>query len=196
MKNHKRYFTSIAALAILATACEDGEGMTEADVEVPEGYELSAGTATNFLTSTFAYDTDADWLSGEYQKRFTRGDRLYDDALTSSNGYGGGLGPVYAGYSCGSCHHNAGRTKPAVWTQNSKGEYGSGDYGFSAMLVYVTRRNGAFFQDYGRVLHDGRARNLTEAILWHGGEGEASKNIFINMSKDERSALIKFLESL
>lgn len=154
MKDFKWYFSTIAAFAVLAIACENGEGISEGDIEVPEGYELSAGTATNFLTSTFAYDTDADWLSGEYQKRFTRGDRLYDDALTSGNGYGGGLGPVYAGYSCGSCHHNAGRTKPALWTQNNKGEYGSGDYGFSAMLVYITRRNGAFFQDYGRVLHD------------------------------------------
>ena len=45
-------------------------------------------------------------------------------------------------------------------------------------------------------LHDGRARNLTEAILWHGGEGEASKNLFMKMPKDDRSALIKFLESL
>ena len=45
-------------------------------------------------------------------------------------------------------------------------------------------------------LHDGRARNLQEAILWHGGEGEASKNLFKNMHKDDRSALIKFLESL
>ena len=122
MKKHSWYFITIAALAVLAIACENGEGLGVEDIEVPEGYELSAGTATNFLTSTFAYDTDADWLSGEYQKRFTRGDRLYDDALTSGNNYGGGLGPVYAGYSCGSCHHNAGRTKPALWTLNNKGE--------------------------------------------------------------------------
>ena len=45
-------------------------------------------------------------------------------------------------------------------------------------------------------LHDGRARNLTEAILWHGGEGEASKNLFKNMDRADRQALIKFLESL
>lgn len=45
-------------------------------------------------------------------------------------------------------------------------------------------------------LHDGRARNLSEAILWHGGEGEASKNLFKNMPKEDREALIKFLESL
>lgn len=45
-------------------------------------------------------------------------------------------------------------------------------------------------------LHDGRARNLEEAILWHGGEAEAAKNTFINMNKKERGQLIKFLESL
>ncbi len=45
-------------------------------------------------------------------------------------------------------------------------------------------------------LHDGRARNLEEAILWHGGEAENSKQAFKNMSKRERKALITFLESL
>lgn len=45
-------------------------------------------------------------------------------------------------------------------------------------------------------LHDGRSRNLTEAIMWHGGEGEASKNIFMKMKRSDRKALIRFLESL
>lgn len=45
-------------------------------------------------------------------------------------------------------------------------------------------------------LHDGRARNLTEAILWHGGEADASKKAFLAMNKEDRDALIKFLESL
>lgn len=45
-------------------------------------------------------------------------------------------------------------------------------------------------------LHDGRARNLTEAILWHGGEGEASRKTFAEMEKRDREALIRFLESL
>nr|WP_246318892.1 di-heme oxidoredictase family protein [Peteryoungia desertarenae] len=45
-------------------------------------------------------------------------------------------------------------------------------------------------------LHDGRARNLTEAILWHGGEAEAARNAFANAEPEERRALIKFLESL
>ncbi len=45
-------------------------------------------------------------------------------------------------------------------------------------------------------LHDGRARSLTEAILWHGGEAERSKTAFTKLSKDDRDALIKFLSSL
>ena len=45
-------------------------------------------------------------------------------------------------------------------------------------------------------LHDGRARNLMEAILWHGGEAEKSREIILQMSKTERDALIAFLESL
>ena len=45
-------------------------------------------------------------------------------------------------------------------------------------------------------LHDGRARNLTEAILWHGGEAENSKDRFKAMNKKDREAVIKFLNSL
>jgi len=45
-------------------------------------------------------------------------------------------------------------------------------------------------------LHDGRARNLTEAILWHGGEGETAKERFRTMSKNDRNALLAFLRSL
>lgn len=45
-------------------------------------------------------------------------------------------------------------------------------------------------------LHDGRARDLMEAILWHGGEAEASRQTVEQMSKTDRDALIAFLESL
>lgn len=45
-------------------------------------------------------------------------------------------------------------------------------------------------------LHDGRARNLLEAVLWHGGEAEAAKHKVTQMPKQDRNALIKFLESL
>jgi CxxC motif-containing protein (DUF1111 family) len=45
-------------------------------------------------------------------------------------------------------------------------------------------------------LHDGRARNLTEAIMWHGGEGEAARKRFAALSKTDREALLAFLGSL
>ena len=47
-----------------------------------------------------------------------------------------------------------------------------------------------------RFLHDGRARNLMEAILWHGGEAERSRENVLNMSQAERTALLRFLNSL
>jgi len=45
-------------------------------------------------------------------------------------------------------------------------------------------------------LHDGRARNLAEAILWHGGEAEAAKESFRQMPGEDREALLAFLKSL
>ena len=45
-------------------------------------------------------------------------------------------------------------------------------------------------------LHDGRARNLEEAILWHGGEAENSKEAFKKLKQEERQFVIQFLESL
>jgi CxxC motif-containing protein (DUF1111 family) len=45
-------------------------------------------------------------------------------------------------------------------------------------------------------LHDGRARNLLEAILWHGGEAQAARDGVVNLPAEDRAALIAFLESL
>jgi CxxC motif-containing protein (DUF1111 family) len=49
---------------------------------------------------------------------------------------------------------------------------------------------------YSGYLHDGRARTLEEAVLWHGGEAEWSKESFRTMTKTDRTALIRFLNSL
>jgi len=46
------------------------------------------------------------------------------------------------------------------------------------------------------LLHDGRARNIEEAILWHGGEAATSVENFKKLSKTDREAVLKFLESL
>ncbi|WP_425608815.1 di-heme oxidoredictase family protein [Vibrio brasiliensis] len=45
-------------------------------------------------------------------------------------------------------------------------------------------------------LHDGRARNLMEAVLWHGGEAEMAKQKVLKFNQKERDALIAFLNSL
>jgi CxxC motif-containing protein (DUF1111 family) len=47
-----------------------------------------------------------------------------------------------------------------------------------------------------RLLHDGRANGVLEAILWHGGEAEDSKQQVLRMSREDREALVKFVESL
>ena len=46
------------------------------------------------------------------------------------------------------------------------------------------------------MLHDGRARNVTEAILWHGGEAATSRDAFAGMSKAERRAIVTFVEAI
>ena len=45
-------------------------------------------------------------------------------------------------------------------------------------------------------LHDGRARSIEEAILWHGGEAEGARRRFMGLAAEERRALIRFLMSL
>jgi CxxC motif-containing protein (DUF1111 family) len=45
-------------------------------------------------------------------------------------------------------------------------------------------------------MHDGRARGLAEAILWHGGEAQRARDAFTKMSAAERAELVAFLESL
>ena len=46
------------------------------------------------------------------------------------------------------------------------------------------------------LLHDGRARDVAEAILWHGGQAQLSREAFRNMSKADREALVNFVDSL
>jgi len=45
-------------------------------------------------------------------------------------------------------------------------------------------------------LHDGRARTIQEAILWHGGEAQRARDIYTSLEPEERAALLKFLNSL
>jgi len=45
-------------------------------------------------------------------------------------------------------------------------------------------------------LHDGRARNIEEAILWHGGEAQQSKEAFMALTQQEREKVLAFLKSI
>jgi CxxC motif-containing protein (DUF1111 family) len=49
---------------------------------------------------------------------------------------------------------------------------------------------------YEYYLHDGRARSLREAILWHSGEAQQARDSFAALPANERQALLRFLESL
>lgn len=49
---------------------------------------------------------------------------------------------------------------------------------------------------HDRLLHDGRARGVAEAILWHGGEGAAAREAFRTMPEADRAALVAFVRSL
>ncbi len=137
------------AAMLLTVACDNNDGIDIGDLVPEDGFALSAGTSTVYLYSNVAYDTPADWVAQNdvLNKRFNLGDKLYDNGYTMANG----LGPVYAGYSCGFCHQNAGRTIPSFAADEGGG---SPAIGYSTMLIYVTRKNGTFFPNYGRVIHD------------------------------------------
>lgn len=80
--------------------------------------------------------------------RFNAGNTLYDNAIPSGkDNAAGGLGPLYAGFSCRSCHMTTGRTAPSTWTNYdvSKADADgfvqvSGGTGFTSGLIYITRK--------------------------------------------------------
>jgi CxxC motif-containing protein (DUF1111 family) len=45
-------------------------------------------------------------------------------------------------------------------------------------------------------LHDGRARSIEEAILWHDGEGRAASDRYARLSAEQRRALVSWVEGL
>jgi CxxC motif-containing protein (DUF1111 family) len=47
-----------------------------------------------------------------------------------------------------------------------------------------------------RLLHDGRARNVEEAILWHGGEATPSVRKFLKLEEKQKKILLSFLNNL
>lgn len=152
---------SIVAVCIMNSCQKESTDKYTLGGRLVELNELSAGNSTIFTASSKAYDTPAEWVVGDLQKRFINGDALYDNPRVSNgNPVNGGLGPVYVGYSCGSCHNNSGRTMP---TLHSNG--GSGSYGFSSQLVFLRSTNNQMLRNYGRVLHD-------QAIFGYRPEGK------------------------
>lgn len=57
-------------------------------------------------------------------------------------------------------------------------------------------RAALILKDNKNFLHDGRARNLEQAILWHGGEAEKSKTLFMNLPISSRGKILQFLNEI
>ena len=49
---------------------------------------------------------------------------------------------------------------------------------------------------HSNLLHDGRARDIQEAILWHEGESKQAKESYKKLNKSDREKVLKFLQSL
>ena len=62
--NHTVKYLALFSLAFSLAACDD-DGLDVRDVEIPQGYALSAGISTIFLNSSVAYDTQADWIDAD-----------------------------------------------------------------------------------------------------------------------------------
>lgn len=145
-------FVLVILISLFFQACKQDE---QADMLTPGGRvalpeELSAGASTIFTSTSKAYDTPADWVTGDLMELFLEGDALYDNPRVSGESpSSGGLGPVYAGYSCASCHNDAGRTRSTLFTSG-----GSGPYGFSSFLTFIRTPHDQNLRQYGRVLHD------------------------------------------
>lgn len=143
---------NLAIISMMVAGCSTSK---DEDILTPGGRvalpdELSAGASTIFTASSKAYDTPASWATGDLATWFLEGDALYDNPRVSDgNPVNGGLGPVYAGYSCASCHNDAGRTISTLFTAG-----GTGTYGFSSFLTFIRTPNDQNYRDYGRVLHD------------------------------------------
>jgi CxxC motif-containing protein (DUF1111 family) len=149
---YKAYFALAGILILFLTACSEkpGEDILTPSGKVADPAVLSADDLTIFSSSSKAYDTPNDYMTGYWLDRFLAGDKLYDmpRVANPTESGAGGLGPLYVGFSCTSCHDNAGRSVSTLFTAGGSGN------GFSSQLVFIKSRNGQLFRNYGRVLHD------------------------------------------
>ncbi len=125
---------------------------------------------------------------------------------------------LFAQLSCSSCHTpemTTGRNHPVAALRNQlfrpysdgllhdmgpgladnmDGETATAAEWLTAPLVGIGLVEAAAGEE--SYLHDGRARTIEEAILWHGGEAEQAKENFRNLPAADRSAVVKFIRSL
>ncbi len=110
-------------------------------------------------------------------------------------------GASFRALGCGACHspdlgpgglytdlllHDLGEGLADGWTE---GEASGSEWRTVPLRGLGATATGAW-------LHDGRARTMLEAILWHGGEAQASRDAVIALSTYSRANLLRFLESL
>ncbi len=138
----------LVPVAVLAVS-----GCTDPYAEYDPDNIYQGGDLTIFDNTTMAYDTPADYIAErpELLDRFMDGDLNYElDRVSSPADVPGtgGLGPLYSGKSCATCHAGTGRTRSTLFTHGGTG------YDFSSFLAFMRSRNGQYFRDYGRVLHD------------------------------------------
>lgn len=121
---------------------------------------------------------------------------------------------IFAGLGCGGCHVPRLRTSttaPAEFAGREIAPYT--DLLLHDMGPELAAGSGALAREWRtpplwgigltetvsgeiNLLHDGRARSVTEAILWHGGEAQAAREGFASLGAADRAALLAFLADL
>jgi CxxC motif-containing protein (DUF1111 family) len=112
---------------------------------------------------------------------------------------------LFASLNCGGCHiPRVSPESPEAYTDlllhdlgadlaDGRSEFAAGARDWRTAPLWGT---GAAAAAGARFLHDGRARTLEEAILWHGGEADAARNRYARLRQPDRAALIRFLSTL
>ncbi len=111
-------------------------------------------------------------------------------AYTTAKGYGPALSRQHIYPYTDLLLHNMG---PGLADRHSANLPGASHWRTAPLwgIGLIPEVNGHHF-----LLHDGRARGVLEAILWHGGEADAARKKVLAMTRSERDALVKFVNSL
>ncbi len=124
--------------------------------------------------------------------------------------YKEGLG-IFEQISCAKCHISSFETKKGFKISpfsdflvhdmgedlsDGRVEFGANENEWRTAPLWGLALHEKINKEKPRLLHDGRARSFQEAILWHGGEAKKSKENYMNLPKEQREKLIKFLEEL